>query len=107
MDNYNEVKEGIANKVRFSISPEGKIEFDAQGLSEWEAEAVINQVTNQAREQQRTTQKIKEVAVTGDIVMHSLAVFFLVVIATGASLTLSRVVSTVVNQQPRTTEHVK
>lgn len=107
MDNYSEVKEATTNKVRFSITPEGKIEFDAQGLSEWEAEAVIDRVATQAREQRKATQRIKEVAVTGDIVMHSLAVAFLVVVVTGTSFTLSRVLSTAVNQPRGVTENVR
>lgn len=106
MDNYNEVKEATTNKVRFSITPEGKIEFDAQGLSEWEAEAVINQVANQAREQRKATQKIKEVAVTGEIVMHSLAITFFLILVMGTSFTLSRLVSTAVHSRG-TTENVR
>lgn len=94
MDNYNDTKEATTNKVRFSITPEGKIEFDAQGLSEWEAEAVINQVATQAREQRRATQKIKEAASTSEIVMHSIALAFILVLACGTGFTLSRVVST-------------
>lgn len=107
MDNYNEVKEATTNKVRFSITPEGKIEFDAQGLNEWEVTQAIDQVTAQAREQRKATQKIREVAVTGEIVMHSLAIAFLLILVMGGSFTISRIVSTVVHQPKGVTENVR
>lgn len=107
MDNYNEVKEATTNKVKFSITPEGKIEFDAQGLEEWEVSEVINQVTTQARSQQKTNQRIKEVAVTGDIVMHGLAIAFITVLVTVTSFNLSRVLSTAANQPRGAVQNVR
>jgi hypothetical protein len=61
MGSYNEQKEATTNKVRFSINPEGQIEFDAQGLSEWEATEIISQVATQAREQRSAAKKIQEI----------------------------------------------
>lgn len=94
MDNFNEAKEAKTNKVRFSINPDGKIEFDAQGLSEWEAEAVINQVAVQAREQRSAAQKIREIKFTSEVLMHCTAIAFALVVVFGATFTVSRVVST-------------
>jgi len=93
MGSYNEQKEATTNKVRFSINPEGQIEFDAQGLSEWEAIEIISQVATQAREQRSATKKIQEIKLTSEFFMHCLALGFVVVLVTGFSFTVSRVVS--------------
>jgi hypothetical protein len=93
MDNYIEQKEATTNKVRFSINPEGQIEFDAQGLNEWEVSDVINQVATQAREQRSATKKIQEIKLTSEFFMHCLALGFVVVLVTGFSFTISRIVS--------------
>ncbi len=96
MDNYSEQKEAITSKVRFSINSDGKIEFDAQGLSEWEAEALINQVAAQAREQRSATQKINEIKFSSEMLMHCTAVIFALFLVFGFTFTVSRVISGIV-----------
>jgi uncharacterized protein YoaH (UPF0181 family) len=93
MGSYNEQKEATTNKVRFSINPEGQIEFDAQGLSEWEATEIISQVATQAREQRSAAKKIQEIKLTSEFFMHCLALGFVVVLVTGFSFTISRIIS--------------
>jgi hypothetical protein len=106
MDNY-EVKEATPHKVRFSITPEGEVKFDAQGLSEWEAEALINQVATQAREQRSATQKIREIKFTSELMMHCTAIAFVLVVVSGCTFTVSRLISTAVHQYPEEIYHAK
>lgn len=97
MDNYNEVKEATTNKVRFSIN-DGRIEFDSEGLKDWEVEAVIDQIASQARQQQQARQKIQEIRFTSELMMHCTAIAFCAVLVFGLSFTISRVVSGLVQQ---------
>ena len=99
MDNYKEKEEVTSNKVRFSLSPEGKIEFDAHGLTEWEVSDAIQQISEQAREQRKATQKLKEITFTSEVVMHCLAFAFALILVGGASFTVSRVISGMVHSQ--------
>ena len=92
MDNY-ETKEAATNKVRFSISQEGEIKFDADGLEDWQLTDAIAQVTTQARQQRQASQKIKEITLTTEFLMHCLALGFISFVALGMGMTLSRVVS--------------
>ena len=91
MDNYN--KEATQSKVRYSINPDGKVEFDANGLEEWQLTEALSQVSTQAREQRRSAQKLSELKMTSELAMHCLAVFFLTLVVTGTTFTMSRVVS--------------
>jgi hypothetical protein len=99
MDNYNEVKEAEAtNKVRFSITPDGKVEFDAQGLEDWRLSDAIYQTREAAQDSQKARQKLKEVAAAENIAMHCLAIAFFTFLTFGATFTLSRLVSSTFSQ---------
>lgn len=93
MDKYNETREATTNKVKFSITPEGKIEFDAEGLDQWQLNDALHQVAEQGNQQRRAAQKIKEVTLTSEFFMHCLALGFISVVALGTGFTLSRIVS--------------
>lgn len=102
MDNFTTQEETTTqSKVKFSLTPDGKLEFDCQGLQEWEVTNVIEQITSQANKQLKTQKLLAELANTRGLLSHCLALGFMLFTVGGCSFTVSRLASTHF-QQPTT-----
>jgi hypothetical protein len=94
MDSYEQQKEATASKVRFSISSQGDIRFDAEGVESWELPEAIAQVRKEGSEARRSHQQIQELQANNLLWMHITGAVFFTILAFCTTLTLARLVST-------------
>lgn len=95
MDNYKEQEATTTDsKVKFTISADGKTEFDATGVDAWALNDAINNVRQVANENRQARQKIQEINATSQFASHCVFIAFLAILASCTGFTLSRVVST-------------
>lgn len=96
------------SKVRFSIHPDGRIEFESEGSDEWAINDAINQARQVASENRSHQRKVKEVAATSEFASHALAVAFITFVVFVSVFSVSRIASTHFYQvQPGVTSNAK
>lgn len=81
-------KEEIAQKVQFSVR-NGSVEFQAEGLKEWELTDALQRVTVQ----QEASQRIAEIQASNLLVMHCTALIFVILLAFSVGFVVTREVS--------------
>jgi hypothetical protein len=103
MEQFSEQEVQTKNKVRFIIQNQGRsIEVNAENLDEYQVAELLDPVRKEALHQRQEHLS----AVTNNIMMHCIAIAFLTLVITGASFTLSRVISTMFNQSQGTVTNV-
>lgn len=105
MDNFNTQEATTTNKVKFLLTPEGKLEVDCQGLEQWEVTNVIDQITSHANKQLKTQKLLAELANTRGFLSHCLALGFMLFTVGGCSFTVSRLVSTQFQGEVQNVQH--
>lgn len=93
--------------IRLNISSQGDIDFDAQGVDEWQLIDAIAQARKASSEARRSHQQLQQLQASNLFWLHLMGGLFATILIFSTAFTIARVVSGQFNSQSGVSTYVK